>query len=168
MLSTTDAIPATAARRRLAATPEDTDAAVLLLLSRDIGLMKALLEGISPAGVRLRLVRTPAAALTYLTHHSPDAFVVDAVTGLPVEARTERELARVLRLRSIPLVMVTPAGRAARGFLEVCASRAVDILWSRDRKGCTLGSLVRTAIERRHRRLRLASVLTPLARSLPR
>ncbi|MEJ2289521.1 MAG: hypothetical protein P8Y02_12945 [Deinococcales bacterium] len=167
MLSSTDTAPGTRVRHRHAAAPEDTDATVLLVLSRDTGLVRALLEGTFPASIRLHLVRTPSAALGYLDLHSPDAFVLDAGTGLPEEARTWTELAFLLRRRNVPLVMVTPAGRAARSFLEVCASRAIDIRWSRDRDARTLGPLVQSGIDRRRRRLRLASVLTPLVRSVP-
>jgi len=146
------------------AAPEDTDATVLLLLSRDPALASALLEATFPATLRLHMVRTPAAAVGFLTRHSPDAVVLDAATCLPGEPRLSGELAFALRRRNAPLVVVTPAGRSARTFLETCATRAVDVRWSGGRAGEALAALVRAGIERRRRRLRLASVLTPLAR----
>ena len=146
------------------AAPEDTDATVLLLLSRDTALASALLEATFPAALRLHVLRTPAAALAFLTRYSPDAVVLDAATCLPEEPRLSGDLAFALRRRNAPLVVVTPAGRSARTFLETCAARSVDVRWSGGRAGEALGALVRAGIERRRRRLRLASVLTPLAR----
>jgi hypothetical protein len=109
------------------------------------------------------MMRSPTAALAFLSRHSPDAVVLDAATCLPEDARLSGELAFALRRRNVPLVVVTPAGRPARSFLETCASRAVDVRWSGGRAGGALAALVRAGIDRRRRRLRLASVLTPLA-----
>ena len=145
--------------------PQDTDATVLLLVSRDTGLASALLDGTFPGALRLHMVRTPAAALAFLARHSPDAVVLDAATCLPEEPRLSGELAFMLRRRNVPLVVATPAGRAAQAFLRTCAARAVDVRRSGGRSGETLGALARAGIERRTRRLRLASVLTPLART---
>ncbi len=104
--------------------PQDTDATVLLLVSRDTGLASALLDGTFPGALRLHMVRTPAAALAFLARHSPDAVVLDAATCLPEEPRLSGDLAFVLRRRNVPLVVATPAGRAAQAFLRTCAGRA--------------------------------------------
>lgn len=146
--------------------PHDTDATVLLLVSRDSGLASALLDGAILGALQLHMVRTPEAALAFLARHSPDAVVLDAATCLPEEPRLSGELAFVLRRRNVPLVVATPAGRAAQTFLRTCAARAVDVRRSGGRSGEALGALARAGIERRTRRLRLASVLTPLARTV--
>ena len=163
MLSSAPSSPAPSAGSFADAAPEDTDATVLLLLSRDTSLASTLLDATFPSPLRLHMVRSPSAAVSFLTRHSPDAVVLDAATSLPEDPRLSGELAFALRRRNVPLVVVTPAGRSARSFLETCATRAVDVRWSGGRAGAALAGLVRAGIERRRRRLRLASVLTPLA-----
>lgn len=164
MPASATAAPEGSVRRRDFAAPEDTDATVLLLLTRDTALASALLEGTFPDAIRLHLVRSPSAALSFLTQHSPDAFVLDASIDLTGGARHAAELAFRLRSRSVPLVMVSPAGHAAQSFLELCRVRSVDATFTDDRTAAALGTLVRSGIERRRRRLRFAYVLAPLAR----
>ena len=136
---------------------------MLLLLSRDTGLAAALLEGTFPRPLRLHMVRPPAAALAFMTDHSPDGFVLDAAVDLADGARHAPELAFRLRSRSVPLVMVTPVGRSARNFLELCRSRNIASDRCDDRSPTALAAAVRAGIERRRQRLRFAYVLSPLA-----
>lgn len=145
--------------------PEDTDATVLLVLSRDTALPAALLEATFPRPVRLHLVRSPAAALAFLERHSPDVLVLDAAElrdGAGVE-RSAPELAFRLHLRGVPLVLLDPVGRSARGFLELCRARRVDTYRCDVRAATPLATAVHASIERRSRRLRFAFVLSPLA-----
>lgn len=160
MLSTTPE-PADPVRPR--SVPEDPDATVVLLLSDDPSLASELLTGTFPEALRLHLVRSASAALAFLAGHSPDAFVVDAATRLPEGPRTTEEIAASLRARNVPLVVVTPAGRASKVFIDECASRAIDTRWTPHRDAASLAALVRRGIEHRRRKLRFAYVLTPLA-----